>query len=144
MARWSAFLAMVPPTVTHNDLEAYARRGRGGRLVPSIRKSDALKEAEDAIAARVVAAGVPERALGSRERPLRVSVTWCFPRGGHAQGEPHAEKPDMSNMLKTLEDVLARCGVISDDCRIADERLCKAWADPAGIWVCAEEMGVDE
>jgi Holliday junction resolvase RusA-like endonuclease len=139
--RWETFLAMVPPTVTHNDLEAFMKRGRGGRMVPSIRKSEELREAEDALRARVLAAGVNDVPLGSRDCALAVSVTWCFPRGDHEQGEPHTDKPDMSNMLKTLEDVLARCGVISDDCRIADERLCKAWADPAGIYVLVEEMG---
>ena len=137
---WSAFLPMVPPTVTHNDLEPYRRRD--GSL--GIRKSESLHAAEDAYVARVMAAGPPDVPLGSGGAPLRMTVAWCFPcEGGHEQGSPHTSKPDMSNMLKTLEDVLQRCRVIADDSRIADEHTSKAWSDPAGVYVRVEEFGGD-
>ena len=120
-----AFVPVAPPTVTHNDLVAYVRAN--GR--PGIRKSDRLCEAEDALLPRLAG-------------PLRVTVRWCFPAAGtrHAQGEPHVCRPDMSNMLKTLEDVMQRAGVIADDSMVVEERLSKAWMDPAGIFVRAEEL----
>lgn len=128
----SAFLAMEPPTVTHNDLKAVTRGGR-----PAIVKSDRLREAEDALVARLAAQAPPEPMAG----PLLVEVRWCFAtRGSHAQGEPHVARPDMSNMLKTLEDCMARAGWIVDDSTICDERMAKAWMDPAGIWVRAAEL----
>ena len=136
--RWQAFLAMVPPTVTHNDLEAYMRRGRGGRMVPSIRKSEALHEAEEAIRARVLAAGVPERPLSGA---LREEVTVCYPPGqAHADGEPHTDKPDLDNLVKTLNDVAERCGVVADDREVAALSAAKAWSEPAGIWLAFEEV----
>lgn len=128
----SAFLAMEPPTVTHNDLKAVTRGGR-----PAIVKSDRLREAEDALVARLAQQTPPEPMGG----PLSVEVRWCFAtRGSHAQGEPHVARPDMSNMLKTLEDCMARAGWIVDDSTICDERMAKAWMDPAGIWVRVEEV----
>lgn len=130
---FECFLAMEPPTVTHNDLEPCTRHGR-----PSIRKSDRLRDAEDAVIARLRACGVPRTPVSG---PMRVSVRWCFPRGAKRQGEPHTAKPDMSNMLKTLEDCLQRAGVIADDAQICEEHLAKAWCDPAGIWVRVEPLG---
>ncbi|RHS40820.1 RusA family crossover junction endodeoxyribonuclease [Collinsella sp. AF08-23] len=68
-------------------------------------------------------------------------VAWCFPtEGEHSDGEPHTAKPDMGNMLKTLEDCLVRSGVIADDAIICGEQLSKAWSDPSGIYVEASEL----
>ena len=123
----SAFLAMEPPTVTHNDLEPGMRDGR-----PCIRKSGRLREAEDAIMARLA----PVRPAEPLSGPLRLQVRWCFGTGGRRpQGAPHTSRPDMSNMLKTLEDCMVRAGWIADDALVCEERLAKAWSDPAGIWV---------
>lgn len=128
----SAFLAMEPPTVTHNDLEPGMRGDR-----PYVRKSARLREAEDALVARLARQAPPEPMGG----PLSVEVRWCFAtRGAHVQGEPHTDKPDMSNMLKTLEDCMVRAGWIVDDRMICKELTAKAWMDPAGIWVRAAEI----
>lgn len=134
--KWSAFLAMPVPTVTHNDLEPFMRKGK-----PSIRKSDELKEAEDRIIARIIAAGVPDKPL---DGALKLTVRWCFHvTGSHRQGEPHLTKPDTSNLLKTLEDCLTRCKVIRDDSLICQHDLGKGWSDPRGIYVRVECIGFD-
>lgn len=126
---WSAFLPMKIPTVTHNDLVPW--RAKGGRM--GIRKSDALKDAEDALMARIRAAGVPEKPVSCA---ARLTVKWCFLADRrHVVGEPHTSKPDMSNMLKTLEDCLTRCGVISDDSIICQESLSKGYAWREGIYI---------
>ena len=133
---WSAFLAMAVPNVTHNSLEPFMRKGK-----PSIRKSDELKEAEDRIIARVIAAGVPDEPLGGA---LKLTVRWCFHvTGSHSQGDPHTQKPDTSNLLKTLEDCLTRCKVIRDDSLICLHDLGKGWSDPQGIYVRVERIGLD-
>lgn len=127
---WSAFLPMKIPTVTHNDLVPW--KSKGGRM--GIRKSDALKDAEDALMARIRAAGVPDEPVSCCA--ARLTVKWCFLADGrHAVGEPHTSKPDMSNMLKTLEDCLTRCGVISDDSIICQESLAKGYAWREGIFI---------
>ena len=52
-------------------------------------------------------------------------------------------KPDTSNLLKTLEDCLTRCGVIRDDSLICSHDLTKGWSDPQGIYVRVECIGFD-
>lgn len=137
MARWAAFLPMKIPTVTHNDLVPW--KAKGGRI--GIRKSDALKDAEDALMARIRAAGVPDEPISCASALL---VRWCFGADGkHREGEPHTSKPDMSNMLKTLEDCLTRCGVISDDSIICQELLSKGYGsrEREGIYIEVTTFG---
>lgn len=135
---WHAFLALVPPSVTHNDLEPYRRAG--GAL--GIRKGAALKEAEAAYEARVRAAGVPDAPLGAGGGALAVTLRVCFPcAGGKPQGAPHARKPDLDNQVKTILDVLERCGVIANDAQVCELNAAKAWCDPAGVYVEVAEIG---
>lgn len=135
---WHAFLALVPPGVTHNDLEPYRRKG--GTL--GIRKSEALKEAEAAYEARVRAAGVPESPLGAGGQALAVTLRVCFPcAGGKPQGAPHTKKPDLDNQVKTILDVLERCGVIANDAQVCGLDAAKAWCDPAGVYIKVDEHG---
>lgn len=134
---WQAFLAVEPPTVTHNDLVAYVVYGPDDRPMAAIRRSDRLKAAEDAIMA-ALGRCAPDLPLSG---PLRLDVRWCFAtHGRHEQWEPHAQRPDVDNLCKTLSDCLVRAGVIADDRLVADGMLAKAWADPAGIWVRVEEI----
>jgi Holliday junction resolvase RusA-like endonuclease len=126
---------MVPPTTTHNELVAAMRNGK-----PYIHKSDRLRQAED----RIMSAAARLRPSKPLDGPLRLTVRWCFPEGGrgaHRAGEPHVSKPDMSNMLKTLEDCLVRVGVMSDDSLICEERLSKGYAEVPGIFVIVEQLG---
>lgn len=128
-----AFIPMVPPSVTHNDLVPSVKGEK-----TFIRKSDRLKEAEDSIVARLWKLR-PEG--GPLDGPLSLSVSWCFPTSeDHGQYEPHTSKPDLSNMLKTFEDCLVRAKWIVDDKLIFTEKLTKAWSDPAGIYVEVVEM----
>jgi len=127
-----AFLPMVPPRVTHNDLEVHHH----GKAV-TIGKSAELREAEDALGARVARVAPGSPLVG----PLRLQVRFCWPTGtSHRQGEPMRSKPDADNLLKTFQDVLARCRVIADDKDVVDLSVAKAWADPAGIWFRVEEL----
>jgi Holliday junction resolvase RusA-like endonuclease len=130
----SGFVAMVPPTVTHNDL--VVREGRGGRRY--IGKSDRLREAEDAICARL-ARMAPERPMTG---PVEVEVRVCFPAGeAHGQGEPMTSKPDVDNVLKTLLDCMVRVGIIEDDRRVVSLTALKAWMDPPGFWLRVRRVG---
>ena len=130
---WQAFLAMKPPSVTHNDLTV--RKHPSGHHY--IGKTDRLREAEDAICARI-RTSAPEATMGGK---LRAKVTWCFPtRGRHQQGEPMDEVPDLDNLAKTFLDCLKTCGVIADDAIVAEEHLTKVWSDPCGIFVRIEHI----
>ena len=138
--RLSAFLPMRPPSKTHNDLEAYIV-GRGKNMHASIRKSDELKTAEDLICVWLKSVTKVSENFQPLTGPLRCVVKWCFPASPkHPHGTPMTEKPDMSNMLKTFEDCLTRCGIIEDDRFICSESLSKGYADIMGIYFSVEEL----
>lgn len=135
---WHALLPMVPPSVTHNALEPYRRKD--GSL--GIRKSAALKEVEATYEAHVRKCGVPDVPLGGGGKALSATVRVCYPcAGSHAQGSPHTVKPDLDNLLKTIFDVLERCGVIANDASIADFDAAKGWSDPACVYIKVDEHG---
>lgn len=138
--RLSAFLPMRPPSKTHNDLEAYIV-GRGKNMHAAIRKSDELKTAEDLICVWLKSVTKVSENFQPLTGPLRCVVKWCFPASEkHPDGTPMTEKPDMSNMLKTFEDCLTRCGIIEDDRFICSESLDKGYADIMGIYFSVEEL----
>ena len=138
--RVSAFLPMRPPSVTHNALLAYIVGGGKG-MHAAIRKSDELKTAEDLICVWLKSVTKVSENFEPLTGPLRCVVKWCFPASPkHPDGTPMTEKPDMSNMLKTFEDCLTRCGIIEDDRFICSESLDKGYADIMGIYFSVEEL----
>lgn len=134
------FLPFVPPTVTHNALEAYTFR-RGGKTKAAVRKSDRLKRAED-----MMRPYVERLAKSSACCPIRGKVTEtlkiCWPTEGvHEQGELRDDPPDLDNWIKTFNDLCEACGVISNDAHVVRYKdVCKVWADPAGVFVRFEEI----
>ena len=138
--RVSAFLPMKPPSVTHNALVAYIVGGGKG-MHAAIRKSDELKTAEDLICVWLKSVTKVSENFQPLTGPLRCVVKWCFPASEkHPDGSPMTEKPDMSNMLKTFEDCLTRCGIIEDDRFICSESLSKGYAETMGIYFSVEEL----
>ena len=107
----------------------------------SIRKSDELKTAEDLICVWLKSVTKVSENFQPLTGPLRCVVKWCFPASPkHPHGTPMTEKPDMSNMLKTFEDCLTRCGIIEDDRFICSESLSKGYAETMGIYFSVEEL----
>lgn len=135
----AGFLPFVPPTVTHNDLEAYTTK-RKGRTVACIRKSDRLRAAEDMMWPYVLR--LKESSWGlPLKRPVRETLKISWPCGeSHKQGEPRSDAPDLDNWVKTFNDLCERAGIISCDAHIVEEHLYKAWAEPAGVYVKFEEI----
>lgn len=132
------FQPMVPPKITHNALEV-RYRSDGGKRVPYIGKSDALKQAEAKWHA-YLGRHAPDRPFSG---PVRVEYRICWPTGGkHAQGEPMTAKPDNDNSEKVLNDALVRLGFLADDRFIASNETMKMWSDPAGIFVRIEEIAL--
>lgn len=129
------FIPCIVPATTHNALEIHY--GRGGN--PHIGKTHQLQEAEAYLEARMAplvsaVGGVP--LCGA----LVAQFTWIFAADArHAIGDAKTTKPDLSNLVKTLEDVLVRLGVIADDALICDERLMKGYGRP-GIYVALTEL----
>lgn len=134
------FLPFLPPTVTHNDLEAYTFK-KGGKRIAAIRKSDRLRAAEDMM--RPYVQRMADSSLCCPMRgPVAQTVKICWPCGGkHEQGEPRSDPPDYDNWVKTFNDLCESCGIITNDAHIVAAHVYKVWADPAGVFVRFEEIG---
>lgn len=133
------FLPFVPPTVTHNDLEAYTFK-RGKKTKAGIRKGDKLKEAEDMMWPYIERAARGWSCVPLKP-PVRETLKICWPtEGKHGQGELRIDPPDLDNWEKTWHDLVERAGIVTNDSHIADKRSIKAYADPAGVFVRFEEI----
>ena len=129
------FMPTPPPSVTHNALEI--RRGKGRQMF--IGKSDRLKAEEDRLRPYIAKIRPSEPLSG----PLVATwkLVWSTD-GKHKQGEAKTTRPDVDNVIKTLNDLLESCHVIENDAMVCDLRVQKMYGNPAGIWVRIEEIGV--
>ena len=134
------FLPFVPPTVTHNDLEAYTFK-RKGKTRAGIRKSDRLKHEEERMWPYIERAARGWSCVPLKP-PVRETLKICWPtEGKHEQGELRCDPPDLDNWMKTFNDLCEQCGIISNDAHIVRYKdVYKVWADPAGVFVRFEEV----
>lgn len=129
------FVAMEPPTATKQ--EAKVRIGKDGK--PRWYPSDAWSEAESKLRAHLerFAPGEPMRG------PVMLEATWCFPKRGHADGEPYVAKPDTDNLDKGLKDVMTALGWWRDDAQVFHETIVKVHSRIPGIRIDIEELPCD-
>lgn len=126
------FMAMKPPTTTHQEKQVRVVKGK-----PIFYEPDDLKAARAKLQARL-AKHIPKEKYTSA---LRVIVKWCFPiTGGHKDGEWKKTKPDTHNMNKLLFDVMTDLGYWTDDAIVASEIIQKFWATHPGIYISIEEL----
>jgi len=133
-------LQIVPPKATS--------QGAGKRMVivkgkPMFFKNRKAQSAENDLT--LLCAG--HRPAEPFTGPVSLSVDYVFPwrksepLKRRALGRvPHTSKPDCSNMIKMLEDVLTKLEFWTDDSLVADLRVTKAWGDAVGIYVSIEEV----
>ncbi|WP_300804055.1 RusA family crossover junction endodeoxyribonuclease [uncultured Acetatifactor sp.] len=125
------FMAMEPPTATHQEHKVAVIKGR-----PVIYDGPELKAARQKLLAHL-AKHKPRKQI---ETGCRLMVKWCFPKGSHGQGEYRTTKPDTDNLQKLLKDCMTVCGFWKDDALVASEIVEKFWADPPGIYIQIEEL----
>lgn len=129
MAMVRFFLAMVPPTVTHQEKQVRVVKGK-----PIVYEPAALKAAR----AKLMAHLAKYEPVEPLEGALRLVCKWCFPldKGGrHQDGEYKTSKPDTDNLQKLLKDCMTDLGFWVDDAQVASEVAEKFWADIPGIFV---------
>ncbi|MEG1523971.1 MAG: RusA family crossover junction endodeoxyribonuclease [Clostridia bacterium] len=119
-------MAMIPPTITHQEKKIGVRKG-----TPYTYEPPELKEARSRLEAHL-AQHVPDAPYRSG---VRLVTKWCFPRGTHADGEYRITKPDTDNLQKLLKDVMTKLGFWTDDALVASEIVEKFWAAKPGIYV---------
>ena len=125
------FMAMVPPTITHQEKQVHVVNGK-----PVFYEPAELKRARQKLVGHL-AKYKPEEML---EGPLELVTKWCFPRGKQSQGSYRISKPDTDNLQKLLKDCMTTVGFWKDDALVAREITEKFWADPPGIYIRVTEL----
>lgn len=125
------FMAMNPPTVTHQEKQVHVVNGK-----PVFYEPTELKAARQKLMAHL-ARYKPEKKSAAA---IRMMTKWCFPKGQHVDGEYRVTKPDTDNLQKLLKDCMTAVGFWKDDAQVASEFVEKFWADIPGIYIRIEEL----
>lgn len=125
------FMAMKPPTVTHQEKQIRVVNGK-----PVFYEPAELRNARAKLRANLAS----QKPLSPYDKPLELVTTWCFPRGKHRDGEYRATKPDTDNLQKLLKDCMTEVGFWKDDCLVCREIVEKFWAEIPGIYIRIEEL----
>lgn len=120
------FMAMVPPTVTHQEKKVMVAKGK-----PVFYEPVELLQARSKLTAHL-GKHVPEQKYAGG---VMLVVKWCFPRGRHRDGEYRITKPDTDNLQKLLKDCMTTVGFWEDDALVASEIVEKFWAEVPGIYI---------
>lgn len=127
------FMAMVPPTATKQEAKVKVVGGK-----PRWFPSQAWADAESELRAHLERFR-PDEPITSGA--VMLSVEWCFPAAGHADGEPYIKKPDTDNLEKGLKDVMTELGWWDDDKRVFSEHATKLHSRIPGIRIDIEVVG---
>lgn len=127
----SFFMAMVPPTTTHQEKQVSIVNGK-----PVFYEPQELKAARQKLMAHLTKHKPEKKYMCG----IRLMVKWCFPRGKHKDGEYRTSKPDTDNLQKLLKDCMTECGYWKDDALVASEIVEKFWAEIPGIYIRIEEL----
>ncbi len=125
------FMAMDPPTCTHQEKQVAVIKGK-----PVFYDPPEVKAAKQKLIGHLAKHRPKER----YESGVRLLTTWCFPKGRHRDGEYRITKPDTDNLQKMLKDCMTMCGFWKDDALVASEFVEKLWADIPGIHIRIEEL----
>lgn len=125
------FMAMNPPTVTHQEKSIHVVNGK-----PVFYEPAELKAARSKLIAYLAKHKPREKYMV----PIELVTKWCFPRGKHEDGEYRAAKPDTDNLQKLLKDCMTATGFWKDDCLVCREIVEKFWAEIPGIYIRITEL----
>jgi Holliday junction resolvase RusA-like endonuclease len=126
------FVAMQPPTVTHQEKKIHVVKGKPITYEPA-ELTAARSKLQDHIGKYVPVV----KYTGA----VRCVVKWLFPvTGKHRNGEWKTSPPDTHNLNKLLFDVMTDLGFWTDDALVVSEIIEKFWADVPGIYIRIEEL----
>ena len=126
------FMAMNPPTITHQEKQVHVVNGK-----PVFYEPADLKATRQKLEAHL-GKHVPEDPY---RKGVRLITKWCFPSGGrHGNGEYRTTKPDTDNLQKLLKDCMTHVGFWEDDALVASEIVEKFWSEIPGIYIRIEEL----
>lgn len=126
------FMAMIPPTVTHQEHKVTVVKGRPKFYEPPDLSAARMKLRDN------LGKFAPEQPYAGA---VRLITKWCYPlKGKHQTGEYKITKPDTDNMIKLLKDEMTKAHFWKDDAQVASEVTEKFWAEIPGIYVRLEEV----
>lgn len=126
------FVAIKPPTVTHQEKQVRVVNGK-----PIFYEPHNLKAARAKLMAHL-GKHVPDKIYA---KAIRVIVKWCFPiTGNRKNGQWKTTKPDTHNLNKLLFDVMTDLDFWKDDALVTSEIIEKFWAKIPGIYIKIEEL----
>lgn len=126
------FMALKPPTVTHQEKQVHVVNGK-----PVFYEPSELKAARAKLKAHLGRHIPDDKFTG----PVRLTTWWCFPISGtHQNGEYKTSRPDTDNLVKLLKDVMTELHFWKDDAQVASEVIEKYWAEVPGIYVKVESL----
>lgn len=125
------FIAIIPPTTTHQEKQVHVVNGK-----PIFYEPPELKEARSKLMA-YLGKYKPSTPYKSA---VRLTTKWCYPKGRHQNGEWKTTKPDTDNTIKLLKDCMTVNKFWTDDAIVTSEITEKFWADIPGIYIRIEEL----
>jgi Holliday junction resolvase RusA-like endonuclease len=135
--RTEFFMAMIPPTVTHQEKNVKVIKNQKGKMVPLLYEPQELKAARVKLQDHLGKYVPAEKYTGA----VQLITKWCFPvTGKHLNGQYKTTKPDTDNLQKMLKDVMTKLGYWTDDALVASEITEKFWADRPGIYIVIEDL----
>lgn len=126
------FLAMIPPTKTHQEKKVKVVNNK-----PVFYEPAELAQVRNKLTAHL-AGHIPARKY---DHGVRLVTKWCWPlRSGDQDGDYRITKPDTDNLVKLLKDCMTDLGYWTDDCLVASEIIEKFWSKVPGIYIRIEEL----
>ena len=125
------FMAMVTPTVTHQEKKVHVVNGK-----PVFYEPQELKSARQKLTA-YLGQHAPEEPY---HHGIRLITRWCFPKEHYGDGEYKTSRPDTDNLQKLLKDCMTLVGFWDDDALVASELVEKFWAEFPGIYIRIEKL----
>ena len=129
------FIPCVPPTATAQGKGISAR---GGRVWTYQKPAQQEAEAFYRNVLRPYRPAVPLAGAVS----LEVDVRWPFPKS-HRNPRSQAwktTKPDSTNWIKMIEDVMTDLGFWNDDAQVCQHIILRRWHDTPGIGITVESI----
>lgn len=129
------FMAMQPPTATHQQKQVRVVKGK-----PIFFEPDNVKRARGKLK-DYLAGHVPDEPF---DKALHVAVKWFFPtdQKQYSDGQWKTTTPDTHNLNKLLFDVMTDLKYWTDDSIVTSELIQKFWVktSPPGIYIEIKEL----
>ena len=126
------FMAMIPPTVTHQEHKVTVQNGK-----PIFYDTPELKAAKN-LYIDTLYRYAPQKPF---RNPVRLITKWIYPRNDDKNCVSwKTTKPDTDNMIKLLKDCMTMTGFWTDDALVVSEITEKFLGSVPGIWIHIDEL----